>query len=217
MVRIEKVDPANPDPRIIKLGADLLLKNEVIVCPTDTGYAFGANAVNETAIERVFCLKGRSFDNPIHITVSSMKEARKYAVVNRTAEFLMRRFLPGGLTLVLPRKDTVPGRLVGGRNTVGIRIPDNKSILGLAKLSGVPITSTSANISGQPTPYNIPEILKQLGKDAEKLALVIDQGPLPQEGLSTIIDLTTPTLKLIRAGVIPLSVIEKALSSRSSN
>ncbi len=213
MVRVEKIDPLAPDAALLKLGADFILRNEVLVCPTDTGYAFGANAVNETAIDRVFSLKGRSFNNPIHITVSSVEDAAKYAHVSEAAAYLMRRFLPGGLTLVLPRRDTVPARLVGGLDTVGIRIPDNRVILGLASLSGVPITSTSANISGRPTPYDVGDILEQLGKEADRLALVLDQGPLPLRGLSTIFDLTFDSPKLIRPGMVGRERIEAALDS----
>lgn len=212
MARVERIDPDHPDPHLLRLAADLILNDEVVVCPTDTGYAFGANALSEFAIERVFALKGRSLDNPIHIAVGSIEEASRYAIVPDMAAYLMRRFLPGGLTLVLLRKDVVPARLVGGRNSVGIRIPDNRVILGLVSLSGVPVTTTSANLSGRPTPYDVAEVSRQEGKEIE---LVLDQGPLPAHGVSTIIDLSSGSLRLLRPGVIGIEKIKVALESFS--
>lgn len=214
MVRIVTVDPQQPDAGLLREAADLILKGAVVVCPTDTGYAFGANALDEKAIERVFSLKGRSFSNPIHVTVGSVEEAARYAYIDPVAERLMRHFLPGALTVVLRRKEIIPARLVGSRDTVGIRIPDNKVILGLASIANVPITSTSANISGRGTPYDVVEILEQLGQAVEQLAIVLDQGRLPVHGLSTIIDMTSYPPKLIRPGLIAMETVLNALDLR---
>ena len=96
--------------------------------------------------------------------MSSIEEAEKYAHVNEAARHLARRFLPGALTLVLPRKETIPAILVAGRDTIGIRIPDNRVILSLAEMTALPLTTTSANISGKPTPYTVEEVMEQLGE-----------------------------------------------------
>ncbi len=213
MVKIVKVDPLQPDAGLLREAAQLILNGEVVVCPTDTGYAFGANALDEKAIERVFSLKGRSFNNPVHVTVASIEDVPRYAYLDPVAEGLMRRFLPGALTVVLRRKEIISARLVGGRDTIGIRIPNNKVILGLAGLANVPITSTSANISGRDTPYDVGEILEQIGQASGNLALVLDQGPLPVRGLSTIVDLTVKPPKLIRAGLISMESILSALEN----
>ena len=100
-IRIEKIDAASPDSRILRQAAKLIKKGEVLVCPTDTGYAFSANALDTRAVARVFNLKGRSYSNPIHIAVSSLEEAGRYAFINEAAKHLARHFLPGALTLVL--------------------------------------------------------------------------------------------------------------------
>ena len=204
---IEAIDAAKPGLRLLKRAARLIARGEVLVCPTDTGYAFSANAINTKAVARVFSLKGRAFSNPIHVVVSSIEEAGRYAHLNKAAEYLAGRFLPGALTLVLPKKDTIPDLLVGGLDTIGIRIPDNKVILKLAAMTGLPLTATSANISGQPTPYAIGEI----GEVIEKVALVLDQGPLPVRELSTIVDLTVSPPQLIRQGRVSWLDISQAL------
>jgi L-threonylcarbamoyladenylate synthase len=80
--RIEKIDAANPDLKILEQAAKLILKGEVIVCPTDTGYAFSANALDFRAVARVFQLKGRVYSNPIHIAVRTIEDAENYAYVN---------------------------------------------------------------------------------------------------------------------------------------
>jgi L-threonylcarbamoyladenylate synthase len=199
-VKIAKIDAVNPDAMVLEHAAKLIAKGGVIVCPTDTGYAFSANALDTRAITRVFQLKGRSFSNPIHIAVGSIEEAEIYARINEAARYLAAHYLPGALTLVLKKKETVPSLLVANLNTVGIRIPNNKIMLSLVAKVGKPLTTTSANISGKPTPYSVEEIIAQLGDGIENLALILDQGPLPQHDLSTIVDLSVSPPQLIRQG-----------------
>ncbi|MDD5127015.1 MAG: L-threonylcarbamoyladenylate synthase [Dehalococcoidales bacterium] len=214
--RIEQIDAQSPSPLVLQKAADLLRRGEVIVSPTDTGYAFSANAVNVDAIAKVFNLKGRSFNNPIHIAVDSLQGAEKYARINKTAEYLAAKFLPGALTIVLPKKDPVPSLLVAGLDTVGIRIPNNPAILGLVRLTGFPLTTTSANISGKPAPYEVGEIIEQFGADIENIALILDQGKISPPEVSTIVDLTVDPPRLLRQGRIPLGEIQKALKENTS-
>ena len=210
-LKIQVIEASNPDPQIIKEAARLISKGEVIVCPTDTGYAFATNALDSKAITKVFTLKGRSYFNPIHVAVSSVEQAEKYAYVNKAAEYLAHRFLPGALTLVLSKKEIIPSLLVGGRQTVGVRIPDNKVILDLADVTNLPLTATSANISGTATPYTVQEIVNQLGNWMEQVALVLDQGPLIPIGTSTVVDLTVTPPQIIRNGPVSEQDILEAL------
>jgi L-threonylcarbamoyladenylate synthase len=209
--RIEKLDAANPDARILKQAARLIMKGEVLVCPTDTGYAFSANALDSRAVAKVFSLKGRSYTNPIHVAVSSIEEAGKYVHINEAARQLASRYLPGALTLVLPKREIIPAMLVSGRDNVGIRIPANRVILSLAEMVARPLTTTSANISGKPTPYTVDEVVEQLGEAIKNVALVLDQGPLPVRELSTIVDLTVSPPQLIRQGRVSWLEIREVL------
>jgi L-threonylcarbamoyladenylate synthase len=211
--KIEKIDAANPDAKIIQRAARLVAKGEVLVCPTDTGYAFSANALDTRAITKVFHLKGRSYTNPIHIAVVSLAEAERYAQVNDAARLLASHYLPGAVTLVLPRKQTVPAMLVGGLDTVGIRIPDNQVILSLVAATGLPLTTTSANISGKPAPYSVEEILAQMGEDVDNIAMMLDQGMLRTREVSTIVDLSVKPPQLIRQGLVSWLEIREYLKA----
>jgi len=211
--KVIAIDKDSPPPETIRRAVELVLNGEVIVCPTDTGYAFAANALDTGAIARVFNLKGRAFSNPVHVAVNSLEEAEKYAYLNETARSLAQRFLPGALTMILKKREIVPSMLVAGLDTVGIRIPGNKVILSLAALTGLPITTTSANISGQPTPYKIGEIAGQVGEYFEGIAMVLDQGEIYPPELSTIVDLTLEPPQLLRQGRIGWDEIIKALES----
>jgi L-threonylcarbamoyladenylate synthase len=200
--KIEKVDASSPDEKMLEQATKLLVKGELVVCPTDTGYALCANALNARAIAKVFHLKARPFSNPIHIAVNSLAEAEKYATFNDAARYLATHYLPGALTIVLPKKDIVPAILVAGLNAVGIRIPDNKIILRLAEMTGFPLTATSANISGKPGTYSIDEVKAQFGENLQQVAMVLDQGPFKMREVSTIVDLSVTPPQLIRQGRI---------------
>ncbi len=210
--RIEKVDPIDPDSKILEHAVRLIDRGEVVVCPTDTGYAFSTNALDARAVGRIFHLKGRVFSNPIHIAVSSIDEADKYAFVTDAARYLAGRYLPGALTMVLKKKEIVPTILVAGLDTVGIRIPANKIILLLAEMTGRPLTTTSANISGRPGTYSIDEVTAQLGDNLTQVAMVLDQGTLKSRELSTIVDLSVSPPQLIRQGRISWLEIRETLS-----
>jgi L-threonylcarbamoyladenylate synthase len=209
--KTEKVDAAGPDEKILEHAANLIMKGEVVVCPTDSGYAFSANALDTRAIAKVFYLKGRASSNPVHVAVHSIEEAEKYAYLSDAARFLAAHYLPGALTLVLPKKDTIPAALVAGLDTVGIRVPDNRVMLRLAEITGRPLTATSANISGRPATYSVEEVTAQLGENLQLVAMVLDQGPLKIREVSTIVDLSVTPPQLIRQGRISWLEVRETL------
>jgi L-threonylcarbamoyladenylate synthase len=210
--KTEKIDPFKPDDKVLDRAAKCIKRGEVIVCPTDTGYAFSTDALDPRAVAKVFHLKCRAYSNPIHIAVSSVTEAAKYAHLADVARYLASRYLPGALTLVLKKREIVPAMLVAGLDTVGIRIPDNKIILLLAEMTGRPLTATSANISGRPATYSVDEVTAQLGDKLSQVAMMLDQGALPSRELSTIVDLSVSPPQLIRQGRISWLEIHEALS-----
>ena len=216
-IKIEKVDAVSPDLNVLEQARKLIMRGEVVVCPTDTGYAFSANALDTKAIAQVFRLKGRSFTNPIHMAVGSIEDAEKYVQVNDAARHLAKHFLPGALTLVLGRREKVPSLLVAGLDTVGIRIPDNRVIISLVVKCDRPLTTTSANISGQPTPYTVEEILEQMKENVKGIALILDQGPIIKRELSTIVDLTASPPQLIRQGRVSWLEIREVLNRLQSS
>jgi L-threonylcarbamoyladenylate synthase len=210
-MKIERINPLEPEEKILEHAAKLINKGEVIVCPTDTGYAFSANALDIRAITKIFALKDRTFSNPIHVAVASFEEAEQYAFVNDAARYLAAHYLPGALTLVMKKKDTIPSLLVANLNTIGIRIPNNEVILKLAAKVGKPLTTTSANISGKPATYAVSEITAQFGENIQ-VPLALDQGALPGRDVSTIVDLSVSPPELIRQGRVSWLDIREVLS-----
>jgi L-threonylcarbamoyladenylate synthase len=205
------VEPNDPDESILDMAAALLNRGGIIAYPTDTTYGFGANALDADAITRLSHLKGRPVGKPFHVAVANLEMAERFVVLNQAARTLAQKFLPGSLTLVLPKKETVPDVLVGGRGTLGIRIPDNKICLMLAQKAAIPIITTSANVSGGENPYTTDQIVKQFASQMDHIDLVIDQGPLLPKLPSTIIDLTTSPPTIIRTGPISDSELLAAL------
>lgn len=180
----------------IKKAAEVLKEGGLIVYPTDTLYGLGCNALDESAVKRVFAAKMRPKQNPLSIAVHDIEMMRRYSELTALAEKLARAFLPGALTIILQKKN-LPDVLTGGLQKVGIRIPDNSIALKLVELSGVPITATSANISGNAPPVSAEDAASQI-----KMAdIVLDGGRLGGGVSSTIIDLTGKP-KILREGVI---------------
>lgn len=181
-----------------------------MLSPTDTAYMLATDGLNEAAVRRVIDIKRRSPEMAIAVIVPSLTAAAKYVGVTDAARRLAERFLPGPLTLVLPKTDTVPDVLTGGRPTLGIRVPGHTFSLALAERAGRPITATSANVSGGDAAYTLTEALSQLPADA--LDLAIDGGRVATPGVSTIVDLSGEWPVILREGLIPDSDILEALS-----
>ncbi len=183
--------------KIIDQAVEILQKGGIIIFPTDTSYGLAADATNPQAIKKIYQIKGRDFNKPISVIVSDIKMAKKYAMITPLVQKLFQAFLPGPLTLVLP--------------SIGIRVPNLKLCLRLAKKLGKPYTATSANLSGQPDCYSVDQIKKQLGNKIKLIDLIIDAGTLPKIPPSTVLDLTKSPPKILREGPISQKQIQKVL------
>lgn len=153
----DKIDykKLNDVARIIKDGG-------IVVFPTETVYGLGTNGLDAKAIEKLYKIKKRPFSKPISLLVSDMEMIKNVARDITDMEYkLMNAFFPGPFTIILKKKDVVPNILTANGETVGIRIPDNEIARSLIEYSGVPIATTSANISGKESGTNMESILKQ--------------------------------------------------------
>lgn len=192
------------DPTAVAKAAEVLAKGGVILYPTDTLYGLGADALSDEAVAKVRQIKGRDEGKPIHAIISSLEMAIEYAEVNDSARKLAEKFLPGPLTLILKKKAGVETGIAKGIDTFGIRIPDNQFCLDVARAFGKPFTTTSANTSGEATGRSVLEILAQLGGRAQLIDLVIDAGELPERQPSTVADVSSGQIKILREGAIIL-------------
>ena len=133
----------------------------LIVFPTETVYGIGANAYCKESVEKIYEVKKRPEEKPLSIMVSSTREISKYAVINNDIERnIIENFMPGPLTIILNKKEGVFDYISSGKNTIGIRIPDNDMIMEILKESELPIVAPSANISGEPSGVVFEDILK---------------------------------------------------------
>jgi L-threonylcarbamoyladenylate synthase len=190
------------DPQILQEAAEIIRKGGIVVCPTDTGYLLGGDGLREEVIRKIFEIKGRSFNKPIHLVVSNKEMAQQLAVWNERAEKLFKELLPGPLTLILKKKEIVPDLLVSGTGKIGLRMPGNAVAMQLVAASGVPITATSANSSGKDSPFTVAEVLQQLEEGLERVDLILDQGETLYRRSSTIVDISEDIPKVLREGPI---------------
>ncbi|MEE9150496.1 MAG: L-threonylcarbamoyladenylate synthase [Thermoplasmata archaeon] len=173
-------------------------RGELIVYPTETLYALGANPFDEKAINRLFEVKRRPKNMPVSVAVADIKMMKRVAEVNELAKKIYEHFLPGPLTLLLKKKADVPDVLTFGGEKIGIRVPKHPGALRIIDMVG-PITATSANLHGHPEPKNLDIALEQLG---EEVILYLDCGECEYKGASTIVDVSDSSAKVIREGVI---------------
>jgi L-threonylcarbamoyladenylate synthase len=184
----------------VKRAADLLRASEVVALPTETVYGLAANALEATAVAKIFQVKGRPENNPIIVHVAGIGLAKR-CVANwpELADSLARAFWPGPLTLVLPRAEGIPDNVTAGGTTVGVRWPGHPFIQAVIRECGFPLAAPSANLSNRISPTNAEHVRQQLGG---KIPLIVDGGQ-SQVGIeSTVLDLTVSPPKILRPGMI---------------
>ena len=193
--------------REIDKGVKILQKGGVIAFPTDTVYGLGADASNATAVERIYQIKNRPKHRQFPLLIADVKELTLLVdPIPEIAWFLARRFWPGGLTLVLPKKDSVPVHLAAGP-TIAVRVPDHLVCRAIIQHLGNPIIGTSANISEQPAVLTAEEAEQQLGA---KIDYIINGGRCPGGKESTVVDVTRESPIVLRQGIIPSDEIDEA-------
>ena len=176
----------------------LLNEGEVVSFPTDTVFGVAVSYDNYDAINKMKIAKGRDEGKPFPMMVSSLSDIYTVANVDNKYEKIMKTLMPGALTIVVNKKDTVADFVTNGKNTIAIRMPDDVFVLSLIQKVGKPLLVTSANLSGGANTSNTQEVLDQLDG---RIACVVD-GASGGSVASTIIDITTDELKILREGVI---------------
>jgi L-threonylcarbamoyladenylate synthase len=199
-----------PTPVALARAARLLRRGGLVAFPTETVYGLGANATSDRAVAAIYAAKRRPRRNPLIVHVASVTAARRLARFDRRAGTLARRFWPGALTLVLPRR---PGARISrlataGLATIALRIPDNPVALALIRAAGRPLAAPSANRSGAVSPTHARHVHLSLGS---RVALVLDGGPCRIGVESTVLDLSGRKARLLRPGGVPLEAIEAAI------
>jgi L-threonylcarbamoyladenylate synthase len=199
---------------LLEVGGEVIARGGVIVLPTDTVYGVGCDPFNNSAVEALFAVKRRGRDLPLPVLVHGWRQA--IALVEdftEQARTLVAAWWPGPLTIVLREAAGIGWDLGNSRGTVAVRMPKQSFALALIRRTG-PLAVTSANRSGEPTPGTVAGIVEQLGDEVD---LFFDAGPADGGPASTIVDLTGPQPRLLRAGAIPAEEIERTLGEPLSD
>lgn len=170
-------------------AADAIREGELVVYPTETVYGLGANALDGDAVERVFAAKDRDHEKPISLAVPDVECAFEYTQPTPQEKEFMHEFLPGPVTVLVEAGEAVPDVLTAGRSRVGVRVPDHSMALALLDESP-PLTSTSANRSGNPSARCVSEIDESV---REASAVTLDGDELPGTE-STVVDVSSETI-----------------------
>lgn len=187
----------------VKNAIDILKDGGIVIFPTDTAFGIGCRIDSEKSIERLFRIRKRPGSQAVPVLVSSIEMAQEYLepIPGDVKEKLIKKYWSGALTIVLPcNLDKVPALVRGGGKTLGIRIPDHKTILSIIEGVGVPILGPSANFSGEPTPYEFKNIDPQLLKQVDYVV----HGETQIGNVSTVIDVSKKPWKILREGAVKL-------------
>ncbi len=204
----------------IARAAAIIRDGGLVVFPTETVYGLGGNGLSAEAAERIYTAKGRPSDNPLIIHVAEPQDARDYTEPSDAAwtlyEQLARAFMPGPLTVILPKAASVPYSTTGGLDTVAVRCPSHPVAHALIAAAGVPIAAPSANLSGKPSPTEAAHVIHDLDG---RVDMILDGGESDIGLESTIVkldeDADGPYLTLLRPGGITydaLSMVTERVS-----
>ncbi len=210
MTKVWRVNSKQPDPDAIAEAAQIIRNGGLVAFPTETVYGLGASALDETAVRKIFAAKERPAWDPLIVHIS--RPEMVYQLVADVPESfwqLAKRFLPGPLTIVLPKKPIVPDVVTAGLPTVAIRMPKHQVALGLIEGAGVPVAAPSANRFGRPSPTTAEHVLADL---QGRIDGVLDAGPTPVGVESTVLDLTKEPPVILRPGGVSREALEEVLS-----
>lgn len=200
------VDPAAPSAEVLAEAARVLHGGGLVVFPTETVYGLGANALDAAAVVRIFTAKGRPANNPLIVHVANAAQVQQIAASwPKSAMRLAERFWPGPLTLVLPKRDTVPDIVTAQGPTVAVRVPAHPLAQALLRAAALPIAAPSANRSTELSPTRAEHVLR--GLDG-RIDMLLDGGPTSGGIESTVLDLTSAPPRILRPGPIGVAEVE---------
>lgn len=195
----------------LTLAAELIRDGQVVAFPTETVYGLGADATNPQAVARIYEAKGRPSDNPLIVHVADKQAiAPLVRQISEQAQIVMDRFMPGPITVILPRAACVPDAVTAGLDTVGIRMPEHPVAREFLRTCGKPIAAPSANRSSHISPTTAQHVYEDL---QGRIPLIIDGGACSVGIESTIVDLSGETPIILRPGAITEQMLADALGT----
>lgn len=193
------IDRESPSPAALSEAATILKEGGLVAFPTETVYGLGGIATQREAAQRIYAAKGRPSDNPLIIHIAEPSDAERYAYTGELYYRLAEAFMPGPLTVILPKRDTIPDTVTGGLDTVAVRCPDHPVAHALIRETGAAIAAPSANLSGSPSPTCGAHVKKDLDG---RIDAILDGGSCEIGLESTIVQIKGDGLVLLRPGAI---------------
>ena len=196
LIKIEDIEQQERD---LCRAAEILQNGGLVVFPTETVYGLGGNALDADAAQKIYTAKGRPSDNPLIIHIATPSDAARYAETNALYDQLAKAFMPGPLTVILPKRDCIPHSVTGGLDSVAVRCPSHPVANRLIALAGIPIAAPSANISGKPSPTAASHVAEDLDG---RVDMILDGGECDIGLESTIVRIDGDGLTLLRPGAV---------------
>ncbi|MCC7085183.1 MAG: threonylcarbamoyl-AMP synthase [Pirellulales bacterium] len=204
-----------PNEATIADAAEILRRGGLVAFPTETVYGLGANALDASAVGKIFRAKGRPANNPLIVHVADAAAARQLTLAwPAAAEQLAAAFWPGPLTLVLPKRPAIPDMVTAGGATVGIRVPAHPVALALLTTATIPLAAPSANRSMQVSPTTAQHVQSGLEGHVE---LILDAGPTSGGLESTVLDLTVDPPRILRPGLVTVAQLQRVVGPIEAN
>ncbi len=207
--RILTLNPDQPELHLIQEAAAAIQRGELVAFPTETVYALGANALDDTAVRRIIEATARTATDPIIVHIADMSDLSRVTVdVPEIAERLASAFWPGPLTLILKKHPDIPLSISAGSDTVAVRMPNHPVTLAWIRAAGVPVGGPSANRFSRPSPTTAAHVLEDLDG---RIEFIMDSGPTTIGVESTILDLVSAEPAVLRPGGLPLEALRPYL------
>lgn len=195
-------------PENVETAAYIIKNGGLAAVPTETVYGLAANALSVKAVQKIFTAKGRPETKPVSIFVTGIKMAERFCEnIPESAYILAQKFWPGPLTVILRRRKNVPDCVTAGGEGVGIRVPDHETALELLRLTDLPLTGTSANLSGKAPARTGREAFDIFNGRVECVIDGVSPGGVP----STVVDMTGNIARIVRFGAISREALENLL------
>ena len=202
-VEMVKISRDTPEPSLIRYAADQIRAGQVLGMPTDTFYGLAADPFNLRAVDRVYEIKSRSRHKPLSLLIEDVDQAEELAKpLPDEFRALAKKFWPGPLTIIVKAASRLPLKVTANTGNVALRIPNSSIPLAVVQAARIPITATSANLSGESECTTADAVREQLGV---RIPIIVDGGTSPRDVASTIVDLTDEEArwKVLREGAIP--------------
>ena len=192
----------------LKIVTQALNDGKLIVFPTETVYGIAGNGLTLSVVNNLYQAKKRDYSKPFTLMVNDITKIKDIAYVSENEEKVIKKFMPGPITLILKKKDCISNLVTANSDTVGVRIPNHKIALSILKSVDYPLATSSANISGSVNNSNIEDIIN----DLENYVDIFIKGNISSNLLaSTVVEIKNNEVNILRNGIISKENIEEVI------